>query len=130
MPSAQEALKSLDESPTSGFQFKMVITAGMGFFTDAYDLFIIGVVSSLLKETWHIASFEVSLLSSVALLAAALGAILFGRIADRMGRKFIYGLVSCRDFPRPGAHNRARHCGCHRQGGSLHWSLHLPSYAC
>ncbi len=91
MPSAQEALKNLDESPTSGFQMKMVFTAGMGFFTDAYDLFIIGVVSTILKDTWHINSLQVSLLSSVALLAAALGAVIFGYIADRMGRKFIYG---------------------------------------
>ncbi len=91
MQSAQETLKNLDESPTSGFQLKMVFTAGMGFFTDAYDLFIIGVVSTILKDTWHINSLEVSMLSSVALLAAALGAVIFGRIADRMGRKFVYG---------------------------------------
>lgn len=75
----------------SSFHFKTVITAGMGFFTDAYDLFIIGVVSSILKDTWHINALQTSLLSSVALLASVLGAIVFGRIADTMGRKFIYG---------------------------------------
>ncbi|GCE16909.1 MFS transporter [Dictyobacter kobayashii] len=91
MSTSQEALKQLDESPMSGFHFKTVITAGMGFFTDAYDLFIIGVVTSILKDTWHINSFETSMLSSVALLASVLGAIVFGRIADTMGRKFIYG---------------------------------------
>ena len=91
MSSAQEALKQLDESPISGFQLKTVVTAGMGFFTDAYDLFIIGVVSSILKDTWHITSLQTSLLSSVALLASVLGAFLFGRIADTKGRKFIYG---------------------------------------
>ncbi|GCE24896.1 MFS transporter [Dictyobacter alpinus] len=91
MSSSQEALKQLDESPLSGFHFKTVITAGMGFLTDAYDLFIIGVVTSILKDTWHITSLETSLLSSVALLASVLGAVVFGRIADTMGRKFIYG---------------------------------------
>ena len=91
MSSSQDALKQLDESSISKFQLKTVITAGMGFFTDAYDLFVIGVVSSILQKTWHISSLEVSLLSSVALLASALGAVLFGFIADRMGRKFIYG---------------------------------------
>ncbi len=91
MSSSQEALKQLDESPLSGFHVKTVITAGMGFFTDAYDLFIIGVVSSILGKTWHITSLQTSLLSSVALLASVLGAFVFGRIADRMGRKFIYG---------------------------------------
>jgi MFS transporter, PHS family, inorganic phosphate transporter len=91
MATSQEALKQLDESPLSGFHVKTVITAGMGFFTDAYDLFIIGVVSTILGKTWHITSVETSLLSSVALLASVLGAFVFGRIADRMGRKFIYG---------------------------------------
>lgn len=91
MSSSEEALKQLDESPMSGFHFKTVITAGMGFFTDAYDLFVIGVVSTILTQVWHIKSFEVSLLSSVALLASVIGAIVFGRIADTMGRKFIYG---------------------------------------
>ncbi len=91
MSSSQEALRQLDESPLSGFHFKTVITAGMGFFTDAYDLFIIGTVSSILANTWHITSLQTSLLSSIALLASVLGAFAFGFIADRFGRKFIYG---------------------------------------
>ncbi len=49
------------------------------------------ISSSILKDTWHITSLETSLLSSVALLASVLGAIVFGRIADTMGRKFVYG---------------------------------------
>jgi MFS family permease len=63
----------------------------MGFFTDAYDLFVIGVVSTILKNVWHVSTLEISLLSSTALLSAALGAVVFGRIADRFGRKFVYG---------------------------------------
>jgi PHS family inorganic phosphate transporter-like MFS transporter len=63
----------------------------MGFFTDAYDLFIIGVVASMVVTEWHISSSQKSLLSSVALLTSAVGAVFFGRIADRLGRKKIYG---------------------------------------
>jgi len=84
-------LRQLDESPLSGFHAKTVITAGMGFFTDAYDLFIIGVVSTILKTTWHLDALSISLLSSTALLSAAIGAVIFGRIADRFGRKVVYG---------------------------------------
>jgi len=39
----------------------------MGFFTDAYDLFVIGVVVSILKTKWHLSTDEVSLLSSATL---------------------------------------------------------------
>jgi MFS family permease len=64
----------------------------MGFFTDAYDLFIIGVVMSLVKPEWHIGKLEEGLVDSTALLASAIGALLFGRVADMLGRKRIYGV--------------------------------------
>ena len=70
---------------------KIMFVSGMGFFTDAYDLFIIGVVVALLKTQWNLSTAQVSLVNSVTLAASALGAILFGRIADILGRKRIYG---------------------------------------
>ena len=91
MRSTYTTLRELDESPLSGFHIKTVITAGMGFLTDAYDLFIIGVVSTILRPLWHLDALTISLLSSTALLSAALGAVVFGRISDRLGRKFVYG---------------------------------------
>jgi hypothetical protein len=60
-------------------------------FPDAYDLFIIGVVASMVVSEWHIASYQKSLLSSLALLTSAIGAIAFGHIADKLGRRKIYG---------------------------------------
>jgi len=65
--------------------------SGMGFFTDAYDLFVIGIVVSLLKTQWSLSTSQVSWLNSSTLLASAVGAIVFGRIADMLGRKRIYG---------------------------------------
>jgi len=88
---SRETLAELDEAATSREHWKVLLTAGMGFFTDAYDLFIIGVVATMIKSEWHITSSQKSLLSSLALLTAAVGAIFFGRIADRLGRKKIYG---------------------------------------
>lgn len=84
-------LKQLDESQLSQFHWKAVVTSGMGFFTDAYDLFIIGVVIVLLAPLWHLNALEISLLGSTALLSAALGSLLFGHLADLIGRKAIYG---------------------------------------
>ena len=64
----------------------------MAFFTDAYDLFIIGVVMALAQA--HVACRQGRRGSgrSTALLAAAIGALLFGRVADMVGRKRIYGV--------------------------------------
>ncbi|WMT52728.1 hypothetical protein [Ferroplasma acidiphilum] len=36
--------RSMDEAKTSKFHYKVLFISGLGFFTDAYDLFIIGVV--------------------------------------------------------------------------------------
>ena len=82
----------MDNAGISKEHWKIMLISGMGFFTDAYDLFVIGVVMSLLKPMWHVGKVEEGLVTSTALLAAALGALLFGRVADMVGRKRIYGV--------------------------------------
>jgi PHS family inorganic phosphate transporter-like MFS transporter len=86
-----EMLLRMDESKITKQHWKIMLISGMGFFTDAYDLFIIGVVMSILKDEWHPSATAVGLVTSTALLAAAFGAIIFGRVADMLGRKRIYG---------------------------------------
>jgi hypothetical protein len=68
----------------------IMFVLGMGFFTDAYDLFIIGVALTLIKNEWHLATFHTALVGSTSLISAAFGALIFGRIADVLGRKRIY----------------------------------------
>lgn len=91
MKVSREMLAQMDEAVTSKQHWKILLTSGMGFFTDAYDLFIIGVVATMITNEWHITSAQKSLLSSVALLTSAIGAVFFGRIADKLGRRKIYG---------------------------------------
>ena len=66
----------------------------MGFFTDAYDLFIIGIASTLIEQQWNLDSGQLALLNSTMLAAAFLGAFVFGRFADILGRKRVYWLVA------------------------------------
>jgi len=86
-----ELLRRLDDSHITRAHWKILFISGMGFFTDAYDLFIIGVVMSMLKPEWHPSPVAAGLVTSTALIAAAIGALAFGRIADILGRKRIYG---------------------------------------
>jgi MFS transporter, PHS family, inorganic phosphate transporter len=90
-PGAGGVLEVLDESAVTRFQWKIMFITGMGFFTDAYDLFIIGVAVALLKPEWALSTSQVSLLNSATLAASAIGALVFGRIADILGRKRMYG---------------------------------------
>ena len=66
----------------------------MGFFTDAYDLFVIGIAATLIKQQWQLSSGKLALLNAVMLGAAVLGALVFGRVADLVGRKRVYWLVA------------------------------------
>ncbi|MHB1470879.1 MAG: MFS transporter [Thermoplasmataceae archaeon] len=89
-----DLISSVDNVGMSRFHYKTWIISGLGFFTDAYDLFIIGVVTSLLVLSgWNsLSNLQTSLLDSTALLSAVIGALLFGRLLDKLGRKAIYGL--------------------------------------
>jgi MFS family permease len=69
---------------------RALLVSGMGFFTDAYDLFVIGIVSTLLKTQWHLSTSQLALLNAVMLGAAFLGALVFGRLADVVGRTRVY----------------------------------------
>ena len=86
-----DQVKALDEAEFSKFHWKMVLTAGMGFFTDAYDLFVIGVVTAILTPIWHLTTAQLSLLLGAALASAAVGASTFGYLSDKFGRKRMYG---------------------------------------
>jgi len=66
----------------------------MGFFTDAYDLFVIGTVAAIVTSQWHLSTTEASWVTGAALLGAFVGAFVFGRIADVVGRKKVYALVA------------------------------------
>jgi MFS family permease len=89
--SPEDLLARMDSSKITKQHWKILFISGTGFFTDAYDLFIIGVVMALLKEEWHVSPVAEGLVTSTALLASAVGALIFGRIADMLGRKRIYG---------------------------------------
>ncbi len=73
-----------------GVRRRALLVSGIGFFTDAYDLFVIGIVSTLLKDQWHLGSGELALLNAVMLGAAFFGALAFGRLADVIGRTRVY----------------------------------------
>ncbi|HEY1818511.1 MAG TPA: MFS transporter [Trebonia sp.] len=87
-PPSERALPN--EAALPALRRRALLVSGMGFFTDAYDLFVIGIVSTLLKTQWHLDTSQLALLNAVMLGAAFLGALVFGRIADAIGRTRVY----------------------------------------
>jgi PHS family inorganic phosphate transporter-like MFS transporter len=92
VPSVTELYRPLDEAEVGRKHWLTVFTSGMGFFTDAYDLFIIGTVTVILTPIFRLNTNQISLLNSISLLASVLGAFTFGKLMDRLGRKKVYGL--------------------------------------
>jgi hypothetical protein len=45
-----DLLARMDAAKISRFHWKIMFISGMGFFTDAYDLFIIGVVMEMVAD--------------------------------------------------------------------------------
>jgi MFS transporter, PHS family, inorganic phosphate transporter len=89
-----DLVTALDEASLGRSHLRAVLASGMGFFTDAYDLFVIGIASALITRDWQLSSGQLAVLNSTMLAAAFLGALVFGRYADMVGRKRVYWLVA------------------------------------
>jgi len=77
---------------------KIWYTAGMGFFTDAYDLFNITAILIIFGANslpgFIIAHnpFITGALASSSIASAVIGQLVFGFLGDRVGRKRVYGV--------------------------------------
>ncbi|KAI9108988.1 hypothetical protein K1719_019943 [Acacia pycnantha] len=96
-------LNSLDTAKTQWYHFTAVVVAGMGFFTDAYDLFSIANVTKLLGRIYYTEEGSkkpgslppnVSMaVNGVALCGTLAGQVFFGWLGDKLGRKKVYGMT-------------------------------------
>ena len=94
MAKARHLAASLDDARLSPFHLRAVLVSGVGFFTDAYDLFIIGITATLVQQQWHVGAAGLAVLTSMTLAGSVLGALGFGRAADLAGRTRAYWLVA------------------------------------
>ncbi|TMW68175.1 hypothetical protein Poli38472_007847 [Pythium oligandrum] len=66
------------------------LVRGLGFFNDAYDLFVMNVINVILTEQYGKKEYTSSLKSAVsaaAIIGAVIGQLLFGVLGDVFGRK-------------------------------------------
>ncbi|KAI3921930.1 hypothetical protein MKX01_005619 [Papaver californicum] len=98
-------LSTLDSARTQLYHFKAIIIAGMGLFTDAYDLFCITPVMKLIGRIYYededinesqrgvIPPSVVSITVATALIGTVFGNLVFGYCGDRFGRRRVYGFA-------------------------------------
>lgn len=96
----RRALAKLDEAPFSWPHIHTVIIAGLGLFTSAYEIFAINMAVTMLGIVYWQGKdsgsgkvpFSIEAAIKVATLSgAAIGHPLFGWLADRIGRRRVYG---------------------------------------
>jgi len=92
------ALAEVDNAKFGWFHIKVCLVAGVGFFTDAYDIFAINIASTMLGYVYR--SAQKSALSAnqdlgikiATPVGTLVGQLLFGWLADVVGRKKMYGI--------------------------------------
>src|SRR3954470_24756599 len=79
----------LDRLPWSPFHWRVVIALGITWILDGLEVTFKGAVSAVLQlpETMGFSAEQIGLLGSGYLAGAVVGALFFGRLTDRYGRK-------------------------------------------
>lgn len=70
-----------------GVQGKIFIIGGLGFMFDAWDVTLNGALIPLIMKEWGLDRSTAALMGTSNLIGMALGAFVWGTVADRIGRK-------------------------------------------
>src|SRR5690242_21934242 len=79
----------LDRLPWSGFHTLVIAALGITWILDGLEVTLAGSVAAALQQSprLHLSAAEVGLTGSAYLAGAVLGALYFGHLTDRLGRK-------------------------------------------
>ncbi len=85
----------MDRLPWTRFHWLVIIGLGVSWILDGLEIQIVALVGTVLQDTrtLHLTTGDVGFLGSVYLFGEVLGALVFGRITDLVGRKKMF--VAC-----------------------------------
>src|SRR5450631_3563199 len=88
-PSPVDVAQFIDAQPVGGFQIRLLLTCAAVLFLDGFDTQAIGFVAPALAREWDVSKGALGPVFSAGLFGLMIGALLFGPLADRIGRKKI-----------------------------------------
>ncbi|NUQ99408.1 MAG: MFS transporter [Streptomyces sp.] len=83
----------LDRLPWSRFHWRIVVGLGTVWILDGLEVTIVGAVASRMTEPnsgIHLTSADIGTAAAIYVAGACVGALLFGRLTDRYGRKKLF----------------------------------------
>lgn len=86
-------LERLEALPVGRFHYKLLLVTGLGWLFDSMDTGLIAFILPVLAKEWGLAPGQMGLIGSIGLIGMALGAVVSGTIADRIGRKKVFTIT-------------------------------------
>jgi MFS transporter, AAHS family, 4-hydroxybenzoate transporter len=83
----------IEQQPFSRFHLRLGVLCALAVLMDGFDAQAMGFVAPALLQQWHITRIALSPILSSGLVGMLIGALLFGPIGDRVGRKRV--LLAC-----------------------------------
>lgn len=93
MQRSVDIARFIDERKVGRFQFLVLVLCFLIMTIDGFDAQAVGFVAPIISVAWGVSKASFSPVFAAGLLGMALGALLFGALADRFGRKSI--IVLC-----------------------------------
>jgi AAHS family 4-hydroxybenzoate transporter-like MFS transporter len=84
-----DVVEFIDRQPVGGFQIRLLLACAAVLFLDGFDTQAIGFVAPALAKEWGLTKSALGPVFSAGLFGLMIGALLFGPLADRIGRKKI-----------------------------------------
>lgn len=85
-----DIISRLQNLPVGRFHYKLLVLVGLGWLFDAMDTGLVSFVLATLGEEWGLNPTQLGWVVSIGFVGMAIGAVLGGRTADRIGRKTVF----------------------------------------
>ncbi len=82
----------MDRLPWSRWHWLVVVSLGITWILDGLEVTIIGAIGSQLKDplTLHLTDLDIGFAATAYLIGEVVGALFFGRLTDKLGRKKLF----------------------------------------